>query len=494
MTSEKHAFRKKSSKMLATMMVFLSIAALGIGFFAVVTMAQTPTFRDVPASHFAFDAVEWVSDPANGAFMVGDARNNFQPSRNMNKFEAAQIFALAAGFRHNPQSLPADEQEVFARSMEQWRAFLNALSAQYASWNRTVDREIAFLLYRGVLAPDEVQNFVTRTGTTEQRQMLTREQAVVWIVRLMGHSGYAEEFELPAEEPFNDDAAISDAFRGYVYHARELEIIPAAGGYFNPQAHFSRADLAVLFFNALADEEEKIVSEGEPVTISGTITSVFRDTHATIEYAAGVRTFPFAPNAIVMIDNIQRTPPFLRGGMATMAIVDGYGRIISIAARSEEETIERERTIRGVIVDAIPPENPGEYPILIIEESDGRISRLRALVGTEFSRAYYGEDDFESSLRWDEIRAGDTIIAELEYDGIARLHAVGTRGTAVGRLTQIRITEHNHEITITTDDGEVLSLIMRPHVFYVHNLRIGMRLRLELNSREAIAVWNEVEI
>ncbi|MCL2456185.1 MAG: hypothetical protein FWD19_01395, partial [Defluviitaleaceae bacterium] len=69
----------KKTVILAAFLLFFS--------FPVANFAQTATFRDVPVTHFAFEAINWVSDPENGAFMVGDASNNFNPARHLSKFE-----------------------------------------------------------------------------------------------------------------------------------------------------------------------------------------------------------------------------------------------------------------------------------------------------------------------------------------------------------------------------------------------------------------------
>lgn len=326
---------KKFALVLAVLMVFLSATPVA---------AQTATFRDVPPSHFAFEAITWASDPENGAFMVGNASNNFHPGRQLNKFEAAQIFAMAAGFRHVTHNLSTAEREVFTRSLETWRSFLDTMADEYTAWNRTVDREIAFLLYRGILTTNEVQGFVTRTGTTEQRPLLTRQQAVAWMVRLVGQAAHARALILPQRTPFRDDAHIAPEFRRYVYHARELGIIQGAGGYMNPAAYFSRAEMATVFRNALATEEpETTTSIGSPATISGTIASVFLDTHISLTSVAGTKTFPIATNAVIIIDNTQRTPAFLRKGMTATILVDANRRVVSLVARSVQiDTLRRE--------------------------------------------------------------------------------------------------------------------------------------------------------
>ncbi|MCL1884871.1 MAG: S-layer homology domain-containing protein [Defluviitaleaceae bacterium] len=311
--------------------------------------AATPTFRDVPATHFAFEAINWVSDPENGAFMVGDASNNFHPSRHINKFEASQIYAMAAGFRHVTAALPHVKREEISRSFETWRPFLESMSEEYASWNRAADREIAFLLYRGILSASEVQNFVTRTGNTETRPLLTREQAVAWMVRLVGQAAHAQTITLPHHTPFRDDANISNAFRRYVYHAREIGIIHGAGGYMNPTAHFTRAEMATVFHNTLATEDYDAPEAGSPASVVGEISNVHLDTHVSITTPSGTNTFSFAQNAVILIDNVQRTPPFLREGMAVTALIDANRQVVSLRARSAAEA--ELSTSEGIVIN-----------------------------------------------------------------------------------------------------------------------------------------------
>ncbi|MCL1878417.1 MAG: S-layer homology domain-containing protein [Defluviitaleaceae bacterium] len=441
---------------------------------AVPALAQTQTFRDVPASHFAFDAINWVSDPENGSFMVGDAGNNFHPGRRINKFEAAQIYAVAAGFRHVTHGLPESDRALFARSFETWLPFLDEMAAEYSSWSRTVDREIAFLLYREIITTDDVRGFVTRVDTTEQRPYITRQQAVAWIVRLVDESEAAQEFSLPPPEPFRDDAQISHAFRRYVYHARDLGIIQGAGGYMNPVAHFTRAEMAVVFNNALAEEEPEAADIGVTTTVSGTITSVHLDSRVGIESAIGTEIFPVAQNAVVTIDNTQRPVPFLREGMTVAALVDARGYIVSLSAHS---IAERERVIQGVITDF------AEYPdpILTIESQGGDSFELRILSETQFSR----NDARLTNLH--ELRIGDAVTVETYNDTITRAAALGTFGTAEGRLSEIRITERFSEITLRLEDGYA-SYFIRPDVFDVYELRIGMLLSANLESREVLDI------
>ena len=533
-------------------------------------LAQSPTFRDVPISHFAFEAVNWVSNPENGAFMVGDAANNFNPTRNLNKFEAAQIYAMAAGYRHSAATLSPAEQDILTRSFETWRPLLDDIAAEFTTWNRTVDREISYLLYRGIITPDEAKSFVSRTGTNETRELLTREEAVAWMVRLVGQAPHAQAVQF--HTLFRDDAQISPQYRHYVYHAREIGIIHGSGGYMNPVAHFTRAEMATVFYNALSGPTpEQAAVTGSHSTITGTISNVFLDTHVTITSAAGTETFPIAQNAVLMIDNVQRTASFLRENMNVTVLVDANRQIISLVAREQAqsssqqtaatpavldegfvtavssafntvtirtqrvritgqviddervfyhtpntvitngglaakfediqigdivffsysganintlEIMERERTLTGVLADVRPPDNQGAAPVVVIEENDGSLYEFRVLSVTEITRD-------ENAVNWSDLRIGDRVTADVEHDRLARVSANGERTLVNGRLNEIRITERNTEISVTRDDGTTFNYIVRPGVYDVYSLRIGMSLRIQLDSREVISVQNQ---
>ena len=537
--------------------------------------AQTQRFNDVPPNHFAFDSINWVSDPANGSFMVGDARQNFNPNNTMTKFEAAQIFALAAGFRHIITALPPEEQEVFTRSFNLYRPFLDTMAEQFTRWNRIADREIAFLMYHGVLTQADVQGFVVRTGQTESLPLLTRQEAAAWTVRLIGRGPQARALTLPQPNPFNDDAQIGINYRRYVYYARNAGIVGGTGGNFNPTGNLTRAQLAVIFRNALQNRAapEPPSPPTQPTTLTGIVAAVHLDTHVSITSAGGTETFTFGQNPVVFVDNVQRSPSFLQPGMTAIVILNAQRQILNITARTEVppvqqpgpgqpigilhtdegfivssalnpptitirtqrvsitgqvidetrtftiaptatitrggepagfqyilqhiqvndiaffgftgnvihelEIMERERTLQGYLLESRPAAG---HQIMVIEAESGTVYELRTTGTTEFSRGNV------QNLNWDDIRIGDRITADVEFDRIISLHAVGIRSNTAGRLTEIRITERNSEITIEGSDGTFSTLIIPRGTFDVYSLRIGNMMQIMLDSREVIGI------
>jgi len=482
--------------------VFALTLVLAISSFAPV-MAQTQIFRDIPPSHFAFEAISWVSDPANGAFMVGDAGNNFNPSRILNKFEAAQIFAMAAGFRHiTPQLTPA-EREIFNRSFEMWRPFLDSMASTYSRWNRTFDREISFLLYQGILTINDVNNFITSSGGQEQINQLTRQDAITWTVRLIGRGAHAQAITLPHHTPFRDDSLINPALSRYLYYAAETGIIQGTGGYIAPLQQFTRAETAVLFFTVLADNDASIPSPGAATnvaTITGTVQSMVADTQINIASTAGIENFRFAQGSVVMVDNQERTPAFLRDGMAVTALINAQREILTIVARSEDTPSQAAQTPSTPLPSTALYSDEGFVAAVGQNTITIRTRRIRLNGQIVDDERMFNMPENAKITRGGAITAleavqtGDMVAYRFRGSNIYELSLLDNtttptaRHTVDGRLTGISISEYNSQITLSLPDGGTVSHAVMPGVFDVFTLRIGTDLRLVLENQTVTEV------
>ena len=173
--------------------ILLSICLGTIAVFCMPICVYASPFRDVTRHNAAFEAIMFANDPANGAFLVGDAQGNFNPRRQMSKFEASRAFALAAGFRHVTTQLPASQRDLQARALATWRPFLDMMAREYGRWPGAHDSEIAYLLYSGILPIEDVGGFITRVGQNETHAQLSISGASIWAIRLAG--GDEEELE-----------------------------------------------------------------------------------------------------------------------------------------------------------------------------------------------------------------------------------------------------------------------------------------------------------
>ena len=572
---------KGQTKMKNSKRVSAIILALLISLLQIIPAAAAPaqTFQDVPANHPAAQAIAWVSSPANGAFMVGDMSNNFNPGRNVNVFEAAQIFARAAGFRHISPAVPEAEAAMLNRSFNTWRPFLDNLAGQFSNWNRAMDREIAFLLYHSIFEAADVSGFMTMSGQNQVVSLMTHEQAIAWVVRHSGNRAHAHAVTLPAANPFNDDASISAPFRRYVYFARNSGFIAGTGGYIHPQSSVTRAALATLFFNALATADTtqpQPLPTGQTITtITGLIEAIPTATHINIRNSAGLHSVRVQSDAVILIENVRLPFASLEVGMHITALMNPAREIISLVARpgtladqagnqgnqvsqqlpptlvlyndegvvtavsqvartvtiriqrvridgqvvNDERVfsipqnativrgghvanlasvqvgdmaffrfggnnlyelilVERDRSFTGTLIESRPADSIATFPTLTIQLADYRVYVLRATAATTFTR------NGVQNLNWSDIRIGDRVTVNAEYDRLVSAVATGTLSTVTGRLTEMLIRERNSQLTVVLDNGNTVSYVVMPGVFDIYTLRIGQSLRIMLDSRE----------
>jgi len=195
-------------------------------------LLATPAINDVDSTHWAYDAIRDIVDAGH----IGvNASGEFRPNAPIDKFETSRILASVAG------ATPTLLDQAYMRHS----ATISARAAQYTRWNDSSNREIAFLLERGIFIESDLGNFVVRTGDVENLRALSRQEVAVYLVRLMERGDAARSADLPQD--FADNSRINSVSRPYVYYLRSLGIIAGEpNNNFNPNGIVTRTTLAVL--------------------------------------------------------------------------------------------------------------------------------------------------------------------------------------------------------------------------------------------------------
>ncbi|MDR2183976.1 MAG: S-layer homology domain-containing protein [Clostridiales bacterium] len=292
-------------------------------------------FRDVgPNQAWARDAINAVSA---AGIMTADLQGNFNPANPVSKFDTVRILARMSGF--NPDMLSPQQAAYHNAVFEARRGTIEAVSGRFDSWNNATDREIAFLLYSGVLIPSDLQNFIVMHEGQERLRALTREEAAVFMVRFMGRTQEAlRNIGVPA---FRDDNLIAPGARPHVYFLRHLGIMVGDGtGNVNPRDMATRATMAILVYDVLNEMQSPVIGHAPPETpaaavetITGTIANTypsFRSILTTSQNAAhNNRIFPIAQAAIITIGGLNASFGDLSRDMNFTATLNG-GEIVAI--------------------------------------------------------------------------------------------------------------------------------------------------------------------
>ncbi|MCL2855091.1 MAG: S-layer homology domain-containing protein [Defluviitaleaceae bacterium] len=421
-------------KILKRLTVTATVAIMAI---APVTAVHAANFHDVGANlSWAADAIATVSSLE---IMLGDMAGNFNPNGTIDKFEGARIFARMSGF--NPSALTAQQQAYYNQALSSHLALVNTFDNNFSTWNSARNMDIAYLLYRGVFFPSDLNNFIN-AGAIETRRIMSREEAAVFLVRFMGRTNEAlQTFGVPL---FNDHQQITPAARIYVYYLRSLGILNGGlDGNVLPRSPINRAAMSVLIVPVLHEIGSPLVGGGgsgqpsAPVveTVQGTITNTFPNFRAisvlSQNAAHNNRTFTVAPNAIITIGGVNNTFTALAANMTFTAILTD-GEIVSINAMAATQQppqqpqtppasnippISEMRVLDGVIARISIPNNTVGIETRTINPRGEIVTEVRDYAvasGAEITRS-------GTTININNINVGDMVVARVHNNNAHQL-------------------------------------------------------------------------
>ncbi|MCL2564793.1 MAG: S-layer homology domain-containing protein [Defluviitaleaceae bacterium] len=299
------------------------------------TVFGAAAISDVTVTHWAHSAIRGMVDAGHMTTIAGE----FRPDAPIDKFETSRILASAAGATY----------ALLDAAYETYGSTVAARAATYNRWNANADREIAFLLERGIFTESDLGNFIVRSGDAESLRALSRQEVAVYLVRLMGLGNEARNFSFNPD--FTDAGRIQAAFRPYVYYLRSLGVISGEpGNNFNPNGIVTRGAMAVLLERSLglaANQANQgtanvsnVTSHGGTGTVSiDSISGVIERVHTNINAlqmrlsSGEIRILGMAPVPNIFVDGQRRTIHNLEEGMPIVGITRD-GAIIDLQAQS----------------------------------------------------------------------------------------------------------------------------------------------------------------
>lgn len=234
-------FRKFSKYICA-----LSLAAM----FTINTMAAT--IIDVASNHWAYKA---VTDLANRGIMVPTSTGEFRPNQLMNYFEVADVLAKATGYVDVDVATNIDPvfKEQIQNNYERQKAVLATYAAKYSTWDKSYDKQVAYLLGRGYMSVSDLDKFITKSTKSETRNIMTKEELAVFVVRLIGKENTAKNTYKTTG--FNDEKNIKESYRPHVAYLKSIGVINGTGS-FNPATKVTKALCAKMVDDALVYKEK----------------------------------------------------------------------------------------------------------------------------------------------------------------------------------------------------------------------------------------------
>lgn len=210
------------------------------------------TITDVASNHWAYKA---VTDLANRGIMVPTSTGEFRPNQLMNYFEVADVLAKATGYVDVDVATNVDPvfKEQIQNNYERQKAVLATYAAKYSTWDKSYDKQVAYLLGRGYMSVSDLDKFITKSTKSETRNIMTKEELAVLVVRLIGKENTAKNTYKTTG--FNDEKNIKESYRPHVAYLKSIGVINGTGS-FNPATKVTKALCAKMVDDALVYKEK----------------------------------------------------------------------------------------------------------------------------------------------------------------------------------------------------------------------------------------------
>lgn len=306
----------------------------------------------VPRWQFNDMGTHWAKKHVNkmGLLQItsGDNRGNYNPNANITREQAVMMVINMLGLqeeaKQNTVAVNLDGFDVSAWAQD---------SVKYAVVRGLIDlREESGNVYRNP------QTLKAEWGTVPA----SREWIAKLVVKALGKG--AEAIERDGEYTgFDDDAAISDGFSGYISVAKSLGIITGSNNRFNPTNPITRAEMAVILGQA-----EPLLPVRNSHIVLGTLESV-GPASISLRTQTGSVAYPLASDAVFYThDSNQAILPssLMRGDTIFLIQYGGTAYYVEKSA----QTVSYETIV-------------GEFLNIYTDTSGGQSMRIAVLVDGE---------------------------------------------------------------------------------------------------------------
>lgn len=305
-------------------------------------------FDDVENDPTVSWAQESIHKMTDAGYIKGYEDGTFRPYRAITKIESLILMSRMLGFEADALSATVD-------------AAVELYGDIAAKYNTTYDKEIAYLLYSGVLVEKDLVDYASVANANSQ---LLRYQAAMLMSKLMGADSEAKAFSATTPT-YADNASIPANARPYVEYVTENDIMngmdaDAEGNpQFSPVTSLTRAQMATLLARMM-DTLGFGYAAGVVDSISNTSIEIEGE-----EYGILGATSVYIEGEEAALNDISE------GDTASIVIIRDSALII------EAEVAENLTTVYGVIINK--DENNSGKRITIADYEDKDVSATYTL-------------------------------------------------------------------------------------------------------------------
>ncbi|MFV0439892.1 MAG: S-layer homology domain-containing protein [Lachnospirales bacterium] len=481
------------------------------------TIVYAKTYSDVPSSHWAYKQIDYVTDQG---YMSGNTQGVFNLEQKIDPFEMAKTLARVAGYESagTATSVETATQEAI---YNKHKSFISQYS-NFKLWNSSANREIAYLLEKGILENKDLNGFViVDQKNQEYIAYPTREKLVVYLVKALDKDSEAKSFT--NYNKFNDDSTINASSKCYAYYLRDNNVISGdSRNNFNPKSYVSKAELATILYNVdmninNVDTDTDTDTEEDVITsVTGTLTKLntsFKTFDVTKSDGTST-SYVLNADGTVYVDNVIASINDLELGMDVSCIVENSYSVSSIRALSLDggstdtdtgtdqdvtgEIPEDTETVTGILVSTNATYGSKEITVKVTsyDKNGNTVTDTESFDVPEYAEIY--KNDVKTHIS--QLSSYDNVTIEVK-DGVAyvikaedRYHLVegelltkGYNGTSYNYSFTMKV-EDSEDVVEYTINSETLYTRDGDDDVYFDDLRIGDEITVALEYNKVISI------
>lgn len=376
------------------------------------------TFPDVlsPDHDWASEQIEKMTE---SGIIKGYTDGTFKPDKAISKIEALILFSRVSGYSDKAYS------EIADLAYEKYQYLLQGLNID--SYN-SFKREISFLLYKGVIAEDDVIEYLENGKYLDE---FPRKDAAIFLSNLMDaeiEKTFADQLD------FADNASISNNDAGYIAYVVEngfMNGVKKDDGsiVFDADGALSRAQVCVLLYRIMENLDMSIEK--------GVVTSVNADSGIVklVNAAGDDKSYAVPEGAKIIIDGATGTVEGILENSSIVVVRHG-NNIYSVEAISPEVS----KTLSGVVQGIIAGDNYSRITIKL----DGTEEVVSYYSGSELVVTTDGVKDSAKSLE-----VNDYVVLKLRGTEIVSVDRLTAEATVQGTVKSINL-ENPITLSVTT--------------------------------------------
>ena len=374
------------------------------------------TFVDFSKEDYDW-AYDQVMDMVDQGYITGYEDNTFKPDNGVTRLEVLALFSRAMG------ALKEENEPLLTDAVETYKSALKEFKLPWG------EKEISFLLYRGILTEDDL---ITYLDGDLKNEPMPRYEAAIIITKAMG--GKKPSGSQAVTLDFADQEKIPANALYYVKFVSDNGIMTGMeDNKFSPETSVLRTQMAVMLSRVIDKTGYQFVTgKLQEVDLDGRILSYY-DSEGALQKKT------YNDNVVMKADGIETAPKNMIVGVeAIITLTDNKVAFVDALSTIPDETISgifQSRTTRGDVVE-----------ITVKDSVTGERTTLEC--SPTISVTYNGEFSTLANFK-----LNDYVVAELENGIVERVFGE-TKVTTIAMAEVEAISLDPFEMTISHANEE----------------------------------------